>query len=825
MSTSEDEMRVIDVDVTAEMESGFLEYAYSVIYARALPDARDGLKPVQRRILFSMDDEGLRPDKSYVKCARVVGSVMGKLHPHGDSAIYDAMVRLGQWWTQRLTLIDGHGNFGSLDAGPAAMRYTECRMAPAALAMTAGLDEDAVDFRPNYDGKEMEPSVLPAAFPNLLVNGATGIAVGMATNIAPHNLGEVVGALRYLITNPDATLDELMRFVPGPDLPGGGKIIGLDGIREAYETGRGTFRIRATARIEQVSPRRRGIVITELPHMIGPERIIEQIKTLVQAKKIIGISDVKDLTDLDKGLHLVIEVKNGVNAEALLNELYRVTKLEDSFAVNAVALVDGQPRTLGLKEMLQVYLTHRLEVTLRRTQYQLEKATARLHLVEGLLLAIIDIDEVIAIIRSSEEVGQARNRLMEAYQLSLTQANYILDMQLRQLTKLSRIRLETEQDELAERIAGLQAIVDSPARLSDVVSNDLAEVAANFADPRRTILLEGSGAPAKVAGGAAALSTQLEIPDGPCQVLLSTTALLARVDTADPLPSDGPREGHDAIRALIATTTHSEFGLLTSTGRLIRYAAIDLPTIPLTATAPSLKGGSPVAELVSLESGENVIGLTPLDAESMLLAVGTKNGVVKRVAPELVTKDSWDIIRLDDGDSVVGAVSLARESDELVFITSDAQLLHFPATSVRPQGRAAGGMAGIKLAPGQSAIWFGAVAADASTDTDAPGHTHAVVVSVSGTSDALPGTQAGNVKVTPFSEYPGKGRATGGVRCHRFLKGEDVLLLGWVGAAPAVANAASGSPIDLPPDTGRRDGSGTPALQPIAGIASRSLVV
>ncbi|HEX8488638.1 MAG TPA: DNA gyrase subunit A, partial [Propionibacteriaceae bacterium] len=360
---------IVDIDVSSEMQTSFLEYAYSVIYSRALPDARDGLKPVQRRILYSMNEMRILPDRSHVKCARVVGQVMGLLHPHGDVAIYDALVRTAQPWTMRLVMVDGHGNFGSLDSGPAAMRYTECRMAPAALAMTAGLDQDTVDFKPNYDGKDVEPTVLPAAIPNLLVNGASGIAVGMATNCPPHNLVEVVQALRHLIRHPDADVDALMRFVPGPDLPTGGKIIGLEGIRDAYHTGRGSFRVRATARVEQVHPRRKGVVVTELPYTVGPEKVIEQIKTLVNARKLLGIADVKDLTDLSHGLRLVIEVKNGFNPDVVLEQLYKLTKMEDSFSVNAVALVDGQPRTLTLRELLTVYLEHRYDVTRRRTEF------------------------------------------------------------------------------------------------------------------------------------------------------------------------------------------------------------------------------------------------------------------------------------------------------------------------------------------------------------------------------------------------------------------------------------------------------------------------
>jgi len=797
--------RVQDTDISAEMESSYLEYAYSVIYARALPDARDGLKPVQRRILFSMDSDGLRPDKPFVKCARVVGNVMGKLHPHGDAAIYDAMVRLGQPWAMRLPLVEGHGNFGSLDAGPAAARYTECRMAPASLAMCDGLDEDTVDFRPNYDGKELEPSVLPAAFPNLLVNGATGIAVGMATNIAPHNLGEVVAALRHLLEHPDASLDDLMRFVPGPDFPSGGKIIGLDGVRDAYATGRGALRLRATARVEQVSPRRRGIVVTELPVMIGPEKIIEQIKALVSAKKLTGIADVKDLTDLKNGLRLVIEVKNGINPDALLEQLYKSTKLEDSFAVNAVALVDGQPRTMGLKDMLEVYLRHRLNVTLRRAKFQVSKAEARLHLVDGLLVAMVDIEDVIAIVRSSDEASQAKERLMGAFDLSDAQATYILDMQLRQLTRLSTIKLEAERDQLRARLTELRAVIDDPAKLKHLVGEELAKTAATYGDPRRTVLLEGGGV-------VTASAMPLEIADGPCVVMLSSAGLLGRVDLPEDdteLPAAGPRGNHDVLVSHCRSTIHGSFGLVTNRGRLLKCAAIALPTVPLTANAPHLKGGSPVGELVALESGERPLAVVPLDA---VIALGTRDGVVKRVNPEVLTKDYWDIIRLEDGDELVGACA-PRDDDELVFISTDAQLLHFPAGVVRPQGRAGGGMAGIKLASGQRAVWFGATPAS-----------DAVVVTISGTTGALPGTQGGNVKLCAFDEYPGKGRATGGVRCHRFLKGEDTLLLAWAGPSPAVAASPAGTPVELTsPMWGRRDGSGTPALQPIAAVASRQL--
>src|ERR1700729_1406234 len=394
------EENIVDIDVTEEMRALSLEYAYSVIYSRALPDARDGLKPVQRRILYQMNEMGLRPDRSHVKCARVVGEVMGRLHPHGDSAIYDALARMAQPWAMRLPLVDGHGNFGSLggDDAPAAMRYTEARLTAAAMEMVASIDEDTVDFIPNYDGSEQQPDVLPAGIPNLLVNGTAGIAVGMATNMAPHNLTEVIAAARYLLKHPDASTEQLMKYVPGPDLPTGGHIVGLDGIREAYQTGRGIFRTRATVKIEQLNARKTGIVVTELPYAVGPEKVIARINDLVQAKKLVGISDLKDLTDRKRGLNLVIEVRAGFNPEAVLAELYRLTPMEETFGINNVALLDGQPRVLGLRELLEIYVAHRLRGARRRTEYRRRKRADRLHLVDGLLVALLNIDEVIAVI-------------------------------------------------------------------------------------------------------------------------------------------------------------------------------------------------------------------------------------------------------------------------------------------------------------------------------------------------------------------------------------------------------------------------------------------
>ncbi len=795
--------RIVDIDVEDEMRSAFLEYSYSVIYSRALPDARDGLKPVQRRILYGMSELGLRPDRAHVKCSRVVGEVMGKYHPHGDQAIYDTLVRMAQPFTMRLPLVDGHGNFGSLDDGPAASRYTEARMAPAALLMVTGLDEDTVDFVPNYDDSLTQPGVLPAAYPNLLVNGASGIAVGMATNMAPHNLIEVIGAARHLIEHPHCSLDDLMRFVPGPDLPGGGRIVGLDGIRDAYLTGRGTFRTRAAARVEKLTPRRMGIVITEMPYLVGPEKVIERVKTLVQGKKLLGISDVKDLTDRKHGMRLVFEVKNGFNPDAVLEQLYKLTPLEDSFGINNVALVDGQPRTLGLKDLLRTYVDFRIDVVRRRTAHRLARRQDRLHLVEGLLVAILDIDEVIQLIRSSDDTAEARGRLISVFDLSTAQADYILELQLRRLTRFSRIELEAEQEELRRQITELEAILGDEQLLRRTVSTELADVARAHGTPRRTVLLESAGTPATSV-------TPLEVTDDPCWVLLSSTGLLARTSSGEDVPTDGGRAKHDAIIGAVLTTVRGDFGLVTSRGRMIRMSALELPALPPLGGAPSLSGGAPLAVYVDLPPGEEPVTIAPLTADGPGLALGTAQGIVKRVAPEHPSRPDWEVISLKDGDRVIGAATLRDRGEELVFVSSDAQLLRFPASAVRPQGRAAGGMAGIRLSPGATALFFGAV--DPATE--------AVVVTASGSSHALPGTEPGSLKVTPFTEYPAKGRGTGGVRAHRFLRGEDALVLAWVGAGPVRASAAGGSALELPDAVGRRDGSGTAHPVVITGLGS-----
>lgn len=886
---------IVETPLNEEMSKSFLEYAYSVIYARALPDARDGLKPVQRRIVYQMGEMNLTPDRPYMKSARVVGEVMGKLHPHGDSAIYEAMVRLAQPFAMRLPLVDGHGNFGSLDDGPAASRYTEARLGPAALGMNADIDEDTVDFTPNYDNKLKEPTVLPAAIPNLLVNGGSGIAVGMATNLATHNLGEVVNAAKFLMAHPDATLEQLMRYVPGPDWPTGGTIIGRDGIREAYATGRGTLTTRAATHIEHVTARKQAIVVTELPYMVGPEKVIERISDGVKNRKLEGISGAFDLTDRHNGTRIVIEIKTGFDPHAVLVQLFKHTPLQDNFAMNNVALVDGRPHTMGLKEMLQVWVDHRRVVIRRRSEYRKKKALERLHLVEGLLLAMLDIDEVIQVIRTSDDADAAKTRLMAVFDLDEVQAQYILDLRLRRLTKMNRIELEAERDDLKKRIEELTRILSSAKALDHVVTSEMDEAVDKWGSPRRTVLLDadpdgtltpvvaqGSGtsgisksaleavksattissaeadvaaaaAAAKKTGEQSALTGALKIEDEPCVVMMSATGLIARttpsaMDVFNSRSASDERLHDDQITTIFRTSTRATYGLVTSAGRLVLAHVVDLPALPASATL-SLQGGVQADDLISMTEstdpvrGERVVtaiameqsadngenggdGETTAEAKPLpSLAIGTRNGVVKRWNREApTTMDSWPVIDVKDGDEVVFA-AVAEDDDRLVFVSSDSSLLTFDAKNVRPQGRTAGGMAGIKLAEGAHVMAFNVVPAGKVAWTYEEGENGltsgagAVVLTVAGDENALPGTENGAAKVTPLEMYPTKGRATGGVRSQRFLKGQNTLILAWVGPYPLHASTSAGSPVELPKPDMRRDGSGVDLASPIAFIA------
>ncbi|WP_279582839.1 DNA gyrase/topoisomerase IV subunit A [Fodinicola feengrottensis] len=781
------------------MEDSYLEYAYSVIHSRALPDARDGLKPVHRRILFSMIENGYRPTHAYVKSSRVVGDCMGKYHPHGDTAIYDALVRLAQDFSLNVPLIDGHGNFGSPDDGPAASRYTEARLSAEAMLLVGELGEDTVDEYPNYDGSLMQPTVLPAAFPNLLVNGSSGIAVGMATNMIPHNMGEVIAAARWLITHPTATLDKLMEFVPGPDLPTGGMLLGLDEVRKAYETGRGVVRMRAKVETGPLegSRGRQAITITELPYGVGPEKIIERITDEVtKSKRLVGIADVKDLTDRENGTRLVIECKVGVNPQALLADLYRLTPMEQSFGINNLVLVDGQPQTLGLKPLLEVFLNHRYEVVTRRTAYRKRKREERLHLVEGLLKALLDIDKVIRLIRSSDNAQAAKDGLMKQFRLSEVQATYILDTPLRRLTKYDKLELENEHAKLREEIAELAKILDDEAVLKKLVSNELAQVAKDFPTERRTSLIDGD---LKEVLAASKPAGPLEVADDPCQVVLSATGLLARTAAESEEVAEARRRSgrtkHDAVTAVVHSTARGQILIVTNRGRAFKTDVLPLPVLPEQAGVVSLRGGMPVREVVPLEKDETVVGIAPLNEDngsSPGLALGTRFGAVKVCAPDWpVRSDEFEVIGLKEGDEVVGATWLTDAEETLAFVSSDASLLRFSASLVRPQGLKGGGMAGINLAAGQRAMFFAAIRTD---DTE---HGEPMVITATGTS----------VKVTPFAEYPAKGRATGGVRSHRFLKGENGLVVAWIGPRPAGASS-KGDPIELPEANPRRDGSG-----------------
>ncbi|WP_405093408.1 DNA topoisomerase IV subunit A [Micromonospora sp. NBC_01392] len=791
--------RVFDNPLVTEVSDSYLEYAFSVIHSRALPDARDGLKPVHRRILWSMHESGFRPDRSHVKSARVVGDVMGRYHPHGDTAIYDALVRLAQDFSLNTPLIDGHGNFGSPDDGPAAARYTECRISRPAMLLVGELGEDTVDVEPNYDGSLTQPTVLPAAFPNLLVNGASGIAVGMATNMIPHNLGEVVQAARWLINHPDATLDKLMEFVPGPDLPTGGLLLGLDEVRRAYETGRGVVRMRGRVEIGPLegSRGRQAITVTELPYGVGAEKVIAAITNEVnKTKRLTGIADVKDLTDRENGTRLVVECKVGVNPQALLADLYRLTPLEQSFGVNNLVLVDGQPRTLGLKELLEVFLSHRYEVVTRRTAYRKRKREERLHLVDGLLIALLDIDKVVKLIRASEDAQAAKDGLMQKFKLSEIQASYILDTPLRRLTRYDRLELEAEQEKLRGEIAELSTILDDEKVLRKLVSDELAAVVKQFGVQRRTTLVDGD---LKEVLAASVPAGPLEVADDPCQVILSATGLVARTAAESEEAAEARRRSgrvkHDAVRAVVHSTARGRVLLVTSAGRAFKIDVLPLPVLPEQSGTVSLRGGMSAAELAPLAPGETVVGLAPLgpSAEgSPGLALGTRQGVVKVCAPDWpVRSDEFEVISLREGDEVVGASWLTDGTEALAFVSSEASLLRFPASLVRPQGVKGGGMAGINLPAGARVVFFGAVR------TDDPRHGEPMVVTSTGAT----------VKVTPMTAYPAKGRATGGVRAQRLLKGEVELSVAWIGPRP-VGATANGDPVDLPPADPRRDGSG-----------------
>ena len=777
---------ILDVSVETEMQDSFMPYALSVTTARAIPDVRDGLKPVQRRILYVMNDLGLRPGTPFRKSATVVGEVMGKYHPHGDSAIYEAMVRLGQDFAMSVPLVEPKGNFGSLDDPPAAHRYTEARLSAAAMTMVADIEEDTVDFRGNFTGELEEPECLPALLPNLLVNGASGIAVGMATNMAPHNLREVADVISLVLTQrrPRPTIEELMERLPAPDFPGGGIIVDDGSLATAYETGRGTIRVRARAEIEPISSRRQAIVITELPYMVGPERVQAKIRDLILAGKLDDVAGVTNLSDHTNGLKLVIDCKSGVNPHALLNKLYRLTPLEESFGINNVALVNGVPTTLGLYDICRHYIDHRLDVIVRRTEYRLRKARERAHIVEGLLIALDNIDLVIAIIRGSADVPEARASLMERLDLSEIQANHILDMQLRRLTALEVDKLRDELGELQKKIAGYEKILGSEQRRRTLVGKELAEVAAEHGGPRRSTIMSADEIVVIEDTPAGPRLSEDDL-DAPALVTLSTSGLLGR--TSPDAEFNAKPGRHDVLAATVHTGAAANVYAFTDRGRLLSVRVRDIPEM-----ARGSRGAS-VTEMFSLSRGERVVGLTGTPQETVVLI--TRGGVAKRVSPDTVTgtRIGNPVIGLRKDDRLVAAFE-ASDDTEVGIIASDAQMLRTRASNISTQGAGAGGVAGMKLKPGAHVVAAG------------PFEFGTQIVAV---------TDEGTTKVTEGSEIPTKGRATGGVRLLRFKGFETAVVYAWMGKdqalAAIVADTADPSradptprPITLAPT--RRDG-------------------
>jgi DNA gyrase subunit A len=739
---------VVDVPVSTELGESFLSYSLSVITARAIPDVRDGLKPVQRRILYAMADTGLRPDRPHRKSAGVVGETMGKYHPHGDGAIYDALVRMGQDFGRNVTLVDPHGNFGSLDDPPAAYRYTECRLSEAAMEMLGEIDEETVDFRPTFDGERSEPTVLPAVLPNLLVNGTTGIAVGMATNMAPHNLREVGEAIRLVMTKrrPKPTVAELMEVLPGPDLPSGGLVVD-ESLAEAYATGRGSFRIRATAEVVDLTRARQGIVVTELPYLVGPERVVARIQELVRAGKLAEVTDVKNTSDRHTGLRLEIELRPGANGRAVLTELYRQTPLEETFSINNVVLVDGVPTTVSLIELCEHYIDHRLDVVTRRTQFRLDKAERRLHLVEGLLVALDAIDLVVSIIRSSEDAAEARDRLVAELSLSEVQAVHILDMQLRRLTALAKLELEAEADELRGRIAEYQRILGSDKRRRTIVLQELDELVATFGTDRRSRITRPDELD-DLTLEAARAEERASRDDEPCVVARSTTGVVGVEPVGGARPATPGR--HDVIAQRLATSTLATLHVVTDRGRVLPVPVDSIGEVS------GRSRGTPVAELVALDKGEEVRTIiapqTGPDEPPPLLLV-TAQGVAKRLSiPELTgTGAGRTVVKLKPGDTVVAAFP-APDGVDVLLVASDAQALRCPADSVPVQGRGAGGVAGMKLTGGATIVGAGAV--DGQDD---------IVLTI---------TDAQTAKVTDADEFPVRNRATAGLRATK-LRGQE----------------------------------------------------
>ena len=737
--------RITDVDLSNQMRTSFLDYAMSVIVARALPDVRDGLKPVHRRILYGMNELGVTPEKPYKKSARIVGDVMGKYHPHGDSAIYESMVRMAQDFSYRYMLVDGHGNFGSVDGdGAAAMRYTEARMSKITLEMLRDINKNTVDFQENYDGTEREPSVLPSRFPNLLVNGATGIAVGMTTNIPPHNLSEVIAAIHILMNNEDATTADLMEALPGPDFPTGGIVMGKSGIRKAYETGRGTIILRAKVDIETEKNGRERIVATELPYMVNKAKLIERIAELARDKRIEGITDVNDESDRD-GLRVVIDVRRDVSASVVLNNLYKMTLMQTTFGFNMLAIVNGAPKVLSLKQILQYYLQHQEEVVRRRTEFDLKKAEARAHILEGLRIALDHIDEIIAIIRGSQTAEVAKDQLMNNYSLSSKQAQAILDMRLVRLTGLEREKVEDEYQKVMAAIADYRDILAHTERIHEIIYNELLEIQEKFGDERRTELMVGE---------VLSLEDEDLIEEEDVMVTLTHNGYIKRMPTSEFKTQNRGGRGiqgmgvheDDFIEHLVSTSTHDVLLFFTNAGKVYRMKGYEIPEYSRTAK------GIPVINLLGIDSGESIQAVINIgrgngdeDNEHRYLFFTTLQGVAKRtpVAEFMnIRSNGLKAINLKDGDEVINVV-ITDGHQNIIIGTHNGYAISFKEGEVRSMGRSATGVRGIRLRENDYVVGSAVLAPE---------------------SKVLVITEKGYGKQTPAEEYPIKGRGGKGIK-------------------------------------------------------------
>lgn len=731
--------RVEEVNISHEMRTSFLDYAMSVIVSRALPDVRDGLKPVHRRILHAMNELGMTADKPYKKSARIVGDVIGKFHPHGDAAVYEAMVRMAQDFNYRYMLVDGHGNFGSVDGDPAAaMRYTEARMSKIAMELVRDINKDTIDFQDNYDGSEKEPVVLPARFPNLLVNGAAGIAVGMATNIPPHHLGEIIDGVLAISKNPDISLSELMKIIPGPDFPTAGKILGREGIRKAYETGRGSIIIQAKAEITENENGTKTIIVSELPYQVNKAKLIEKIAELVREKRIDGITHLADESDRN-GMRIVIEVRRDANANVVLNNLYKLTAMQTSFGINMLALVDGRPEVLSLKECLQHYLDHQKVVIRRRTEFELKRAEARAHILEGLRIALDHLDEVIALIRSSETTDIARDGLMSQFSLSHDQAQAILDMRLQRLTGLERDKIENEYQELVKRIAELKAILADEEKVLQIIRDELSEVKEKFADERRT----------SIEAGASLIEDEDLIPKENIIITLTHNGYVKRlpVDTyrsqrrgGRGVQGMGTNEG-DFVEHLITTCTHDTVLFFTNKGKVYRLKGYEIPDFGRTAK------GIPIVNLLQIEKDEWITAVIPIHefTEGWYLLFVTKQGIAKRTdlsAFANIRRGGLIAINFREDDELI-SVSLTDGNQDVIIGTKKGMAIRFNEQDVRAMGRMATGVIGIRLQQGDEVVGAGIIDKD---------------------QDVLVVTENGFGKRTPASEYRVQGRGGSGIK-------------------------------------------------------------